>query len=111
MNTLEKVNIAILLATITYIVAVNSLLSGTDRIGPGLRWFITFLTSVGHFRLLIILTYWVIRAGRRREQSPAWRFDLRGSAPWRGVAGRGQRTAAPSSRPIAPTGWLKISTA
>ena len=62
MNTLEKVNIAILLATITYIIAINSLLSGTDQIGPGLRWFITFLTSVGLFRLLIILTYWVIRS-------------------------------------------------
>lgn len=62
MNTLEKVNIAILLATITYIIAINSLLSGTEQIGPGLRWVITFLTSVGLFRLLIILTYWVIRA-------------------------------------------------
>jgi hypothetical protein len=51
MNTLEKVNIAILLATITYIIAINSLLSGTEQIGPGLRWFITFLTSVGLFRL------------------------------------------------------------
>jgi hypothetical protein len=62
MNTLEKVNIAILLATITYIIAINSLLSGMDQIGPGLRWFITFLTSVGLFRLLIILVYWFIRA-------------------------------------------------
>ena len=61
MNTLEKVNLAILLATIAYIIAVDSLLSGTDRIGPGLRWFITFLTSVGLFRLLIILVYWLIR--------------------------------------------------
>lgn len=61
MNTLEKVNIALLLATITYIIAINSLLSGTDQIGPGLRWFITFLTSVGLFRLLIILVYWLIR--------------------------------------------------
>src|SRR6056297_2306189 len=62
MNTLEKVNIAILLATITYVIAINSLLSGTDQIAPGLRWFITFLTSVGLFRLLIILAYWVIRS-------------------------------------------------
>ena len=62
MNTLEKVNIAILLATITYIIAINGLLSGTDQIDPGLRWFITFLTSVGLFRLLIILVYWIIRA-------------------------------------------------
>ena len=61
MNTLEKVNIAILLATITYIIAINNLLSGTDQITPALRWFITFLTSVGLFRLLIIFVYWVIR--------------------------------------------------
>jgi hypothetical protein len=61
MNTLEKVNIAILLATITYIIAINSLLSGTDQIAPALRWFITFLTSVGLFRLLIILVYWMMR--------------------------------------------------
>jgi hypothetical protein len=62
MNTLEKVNIVILLATITYIIAINALLSSTDQIGPALRWFITFLTSIGLFRLLIILTYWVIRS-------------------------------------------------
>jgi hypothetical protein len=62
MNTLEKINIAILLATITYVIAINTLLIGADQIGPGLRWFITFLTSVGLFRLLIILIYWVIRA-------------------------------------------------
>lgn len=65
MNTLEKVNIAILLATITYIIAINSLLSGTDQIAPGLRWVITFLTSVGLFRLLIILVYWVMRISDR----------------------------------------------
>jgi hypothetical protein len=64
MNTLEKVNIAILLATITYIIAINSLLSGTERIGPGLRWFITFLTSVGLFRLLIVLVYWLIQIAK-----------------------------------------------
>jgi hypothetical protein len=62
MNTLEKVNIAILLATITYIIAINNLLLATDQISPGLRWFITFLTSVGLFRLLILLFYWVIRS-------------------------------------------------
>ena len=62
MNTLEKVNIAILLATITYIIAINNLLSAADQLDAGLRWFITFLTSVGLFRLLIILTYWVIRS-------------------------------------------------
>jgi len=62
MNTLEKINIAILLATITYIIAINNLLSATDQISPALRWFITLLTSVGLFRLLIILIYWLVRA-------------------------------------------------
>lgn len=62
MNTLEKINIAILLATITYIIAINNLLSAADQITPALRWFITFLTSVGLFRLLIILIYWLVRA-------------------------------------------------
>ena len=62
MNTLEKINIAILLATITYIIAINNLLSAAEQIAPGLRWFITLLTSVGLFRLLIILTYWLVRS-------------------------------------------------
>lgn len=62
MNALEKINIAILLATITYIIAINNLLSGVTQIDPALRWFITFLTSVGLFRMLIILIYWVIRS-------------------------------------------------
>lgn len=62
MNTLEKVNLAILLATIAYIIAINTLLSATDQIAPALRWFITFLTSVGLFRLLIIIVYWVLRS-------------------------------------------------
>ncbi len=62
MNTLEKINIAILLATITYIIAINNLLTATGEISPALRWFITFLTSVGLFRLLIILIYWIVRA-------------------------------------------------
>jgi hypothetical protein len=62
MNTLEKINIAILLATITYIIAINNLLSATVQISPILRWSITFFTSVGLFRLLIILVYWVIRS-------------------------------------------------
>jgi hypothetical protein len=62
MNTLEKVNVAILLATIAYIIAINNLLTATDQIAPALRWFITFLTSVGLFRLLIILVYWVLRS-------------------------------------------------
>ncbi len=61
MNTLEKVNIAILLATVTYIIVINNVLSAADQLDPALRWFITFLTSLGLFRLLIILIYWVIR--------------------------------------------------
>jgi hypothetical protein len=32
------INIAILLATIPYVIAINTLLSGADQIGPGLRW-------------------------------------------------------------------------
>ncbi len=60
MNALEKINIAILLVTITYIIALESLLSGVDQIVPALKWFITFLTSVGLFRLLIIFIYRVI---------------------------------------------------
>ena len=62
MNALEKVNIAILLATISYIIAINNVLTRVDQIEPALRWFITFLTSVGLFRLLIILIYWIIRS-------------------------------------------------
>lgn len=62
MNALEKINIAILLATISYIIAINNTLSRVDQIEPAIRWFITFLTSVGLFRLLIILTYWIIRS-------------------------------------------------
>ncbi len=62
MNALEKINLAILLATITYIIAINNVLSGVDQIEPSLQWFITILTSVGLFRLLIILIYWVIRS-------------------------------------------------
>lgn len=94
MNTLEKVNIAILLATITYIITINSLLSGTDQIGPGLRWFITFLTSVGLFRLLIILTYWVIRSsdtllavyhrGRFLKGLWTYRYEVKG-IPHQGI--------------------------
>ena len=61
MNTLERVNIAILLATISYIIALDSLLAGVDQIEPHVRWFITFFTSVGVFRLLILLVYWMIR--------------------------------------------------
>ncbi len=62
MNALEKVNIAILLATISYIIAINNILMRVEALEPALRWFITFLTSVGLFRLLIILVYWVIRS-------------------------------------------------
>lgn len=61
MNTFEKINIAILLLTVTYIIAVTNLLSGIDYIDSGTRWIITFLTSVGLFRLLFVLVFWVIK--------------------------------------------------
>lgn len=62
MNAFEKINIAILLATISYIIAINGVLSRADQIAPALRWFITLLTSIGLFRILIILIYWVVRS-------------------------------------------------
>jgi hypothetical protein len=61
MNTFEKINIAILLATVSYIIAINDLLSRVDHIEPSTRWIITFLTSVGLFRLLFVLIFWVIK--------------------------------------------------
>ena len=61
MNTLERINLAILLATISYIIAIDNLLASVDQIEPEVRWFITFLTSVGIFRILIILVYWIIK--------------------------------------------------
>lgn len=61
MNTLERVNIAILLVTISYIIGLDNLLADVDQLQPQLRWFLTFVTSVGLFRLLILLTYWLIR--------------------------------------------------
>jgi len=60
MTILEKVNIFILLVTISYIMALSSLLSTIDDIPTQVAWLITFLTSVGLFRLLIILVYWLI---------------------------------------------------
>lgn len=60
MTILEKVNILILLVTISYIMALSSLLSAIDGIPTQVAWLITFLTSVGLFRLLIILVYWLI---------------------------------------------------
>ncbi|NNJ66978.1 MAG: hypothetical protein HKP54_02965 [Boseongicola sp.] len=60
MNILEKVNILILLVTISYIMALSNLLSDIDGIQPQIRWLITFFTSVGLFRLLILLVYWLI---------------------------------------------------
>ena len=61
MNAFEKINIAILLVTVSYIIAVNDLLARMDHIGPETRWIITFLTSVGLFRLLFVLTFWIIK--------------------------------------------------
>lgn len=60
MTILEKVNILILLVTISYIMAVSHLLSEIDDIQPHVGWLITFFTSVGLFRLLILLVYWLI---------------------------------------------------
>ena len=60
MTILEKVNIFILLVTISYIMALCSLLSTIDDIPTQVALLITFLTSVGLFRLLIILVYWLI---------------------------------------------------
>lgn len=61
MNALEKINIAILLVTISYIIAINSVLNDIEEIDPVVRWFFTFLTSFGLFRMLILLIYWIIR--------------------------------------------------
>ncbi len=60
MTILEKVNILILLVTISYIMALSNLLYTVDDIQPQVRWLITFFTSVGLFRLLILLVYWLI---------------------------------------------------
>jgi len=47
MTILEKVNILILLVTISYIMALSSLLTTIDDIPTQVAWLITFLTSVG----------------------------------------------------------------
>ncbi|WP_375572128.1 hypothetical protein ABWH92_03320 [Ahrensia marina] len=60
MNALEKINMAILLATISYVIAIDKVLAGFSDLPTQMRWFITFLTSVGLFRILIVLVYWVI---------------------------------------------------
>ncbi|MFN3172300.1 MAG: hypothetical protein ACE37E_16550 [Hyphomicrobiales bacterium] len=60
MNALEKINMAILLATISYVIAIDTVLAGFSDLPTQMRWFITFLTSVGLFRILIVLVYWVI---------------------------------------------------
>ncbi len=61
MNAFEKINIMILLATVSYIIAINDLLSRIEYIEPATRWIITFLTSVGLFRLLFVLIFWIIK--------------------------------------------------
>jgi hypothetical protein len=60
MTILEKVNILILLVTISYIMALGNILASIEEIEPQIGWLITFLTSVGLFRLLILLVYWLI---------------------------------------------------
>ncbi|MEL7117504.1 MAG: hypothetical protein AAGP08_18300, partial [Pseudomonadota bacterium] len=62
MSILEKVNIAILLVVISYIIALDNVLADVDALAPHLRWFITFFTSIGLFRLLILLVYWLLRS-------------------------------------------------
>ncbi len=47
---------------ISYIIALNDFLAEIDQIQPRLKWFITFLTSVGLFRILILLVYWLSRS-------------------------------------------------
>ncbi|MFY0690479.1 MAG: hypothetical protein JXR14_01000 [Paracoccaceae bacterium] len=61
MKALEKISIAILLAKVRYIIAINDLLSRKDSIEPSARWIITFLTRVGLSRLLFVLIFWVIK--------------------------------------------------
>lgn len=88
MNALEKINLAILLATISYVIAINDALARVDQIEPAIKWFITFLTSVGLFRLLIILVYWLIRSsdtllaiyhrGRFLKGLWTYRYDING---------------------------------
>lgn len=55
MSVLEKVNILMLLVTISYIMALSNLLSHIRDIEPQIVWLITFFTSVGLFRLLSLL--------------------------------------------------------
>lgn len=60
MNILEKVNIAILLVNVFYIMALSNWLAEVEALRPMVRRFITFFISIGLFRLLILLIYWLI---------------------------------------------------
>ncbi len=90
MNTFEKINIAILLVTVSYIIAISDLLSRMGHIEPSTRWIITFLTSVGLFRLLFVLVFWVIKRSdtllaiyhRERFLKGLWtyRYEIDGQA-------------------------------
>lgn len=60
MSILEKVNILILLAVVSYTRALSNLLSNIDDIRPQMIWLITFFTSVGLLLLLILLVDWLI---------------------------------------------------
>ena len=90
MNTFEKINIAILVATVSYIIAINDLLSRTGSIEPSTRWIITFLTSIGLFRLLFVLVFWIIKRSdtllaiyhRERFLKGLWtyRYEIDGQA-------------------------------
>ena len=90
MNTFEKINIAILVATVSYIIAINDLLSRMGSIEPSTRWIITFLTSIGLFRLLFVLVFWIIKRSdtllaiyyRERFLKGLWtyRYEINGQA-------------------------------
>ena len=90
MNTLEKINTAILLATISYIIAINEVLANVDQIEPAMRWFTKLSTSVGLFRMLIIVIHWIIKnsdallavyhKGRFLEGLWAYRYEINGEA-------------------------------
>ncbi|MEM9321149.1 MAG: hypothetical protein AAGA70_19410 [Pseudomonadota bacterium] len=83
MMILEKVNILILLVTISCIMALSNPLSTIDDIEPQIGLLITFFTRVGLCQLLILLIYWL--KGLREHESvegliaEANKVDLEGS--------------------------------
>ncbi|MEP3332279.1 hypothetical protein [Sedimentitalea sp.] len=53
----EKANVLVQPVTLSYIMALGSLLSAIDDIPTQGEWLIIFLKNVGLFQLLIILVY------------------------------------------------------